>query len=78
MPHECLLENCVFWHNTILAASSTEFNTLKNDGNYIIYKGSVRTSHRTKLFSVTKTNWVMVFREILADFIFSSLILIRC
>jgi hypothetical protein len=33
---------------------------------YILFKNSVRTSKRTPNFTITKINWLMLFKEIIA------------
>jgi hypothetical protein len=35
----------------------------------IIFKNSVRTSKRTPHFTITKINWLMLFKEIIAVYI---------
>jgi hypothetical protein len=42
------------------------FNPLKTKLVYILFKNSVRTSKRTPNFTITKINWLMLFREIIA------------
>jgi hypothetical protein len=34
----------------------------------MLFKNSVRTSKRTPHFTITKINWLMVFKEIIAVF----------
>jgi hypothetical protein len=33
---------------------------------YVLFKNSVRTSKRTPTFTITKINWLMLFKEIIA------------
>jgi hypothetical protein len=33
---------------------------------YILFKNSVRTSKRTPHFTITKTNWLTLFKEVIA------------
>jgi len=39
-------------------------NPLKPTLLFIIFKNSVRTSKRTQHFTITKTNWLMQFKEV--------------
>jgi hypothetical protein len=41
------------------------FNPLKMKLVYILFKNSVRTSERTPHFTITKFNWLMLFKEII-------------
>jgi hypothetical protein len=41
-------------------------NPLKMKVVYILFKNSVRTSERTPHITVTKINWLMLFKEIIA------------
>jgi hypothetical protein len=41
------------------------WNPLKPKLVYIIFKNSVRTSKRTPHFTITKINWLMLFKEII-------------
>jgi hypothetical protein len=43
-----------------------KLNPLKTKLAYILFKNSVRTSKRTPHFTITKVNWLMLFREIIA------------
>jgi hypothetical protein len=43
-----------------------QFNPLKPKFVYMLFKNSVRTSKRTPNFTITKINWLMVFKEIIA------------
>jgi hypothetical protein len=40
-------------------------NPLKTKLVYILFKNSIRTSKRTPNFTITKTNWLMLFKEII-------------
>jgi hypothetical protein len=41
-------------------------NILKPKLVYIIFKNSVRTAKKTQHFTITKVNWLMMFKEIIA------------
>jgi hypothetical protein len=41
-------------------------NPLKMKLIYTVHKNSVRTSKRTTNFTITKINWLMLFKEIIA------------
>jgi hypothetical protein len=41
-------------------------NPLKTKLVYILFKNSVHTSKRTPHFTITKINWLMMFKEIIA------------
>jgi hypothetical protein len=43
-------------------------NSLKPKLVYIIYKNSVRTAKKTQLFTITKINWLMLFKETVAAY----------
>jgi hypothetical protein len=43
-----------------------ELNPLRPKIDYIIFKNSVRTSKRTPYFTITKINWLMLFKKIIA------------
>jgi hypothetical protein len=43
----------------------SELNPLKPNLVFIIFKNSVRTSKRTPHFTITKINWLMLFKEIM-------------
>jgi hypothetical protein len=43
-----------------------KLNPLKTKLAYILFKNSVCTSKRTPHFTITKVNWLMLFREIIA------------
>jgi hypothetical protein len=42
------------------------FNPLKPKLVEIIFKNSVRTAKKTQLFTITKINWLKLFKEIIA------------
>jgi hypothetical protein len=43
-----------------------KFNSLKPKFVYITLKNSVRTAKKTQHFTITKTNWLTLFKEIIA------------
>jgi hypothetical protein len=53
------------WTHQLLAYADYE-SPLKTKVVYILFKNSVRTSKRTPNFTVTKINWLMLFKEIIA------------
>jgi hypothetical protein len=46
----------MFWHN---------LKTLKPKLAYTIFNNSVRTAKKTQLFTITKINWLTLFKEII-------------
>jgi hypothetical protein len=44
-------------------------NPLKTKLVYILFKDSVRTSKRTPHFTITKINWLTLFKKIMAAYI---------
>jgi hypothetical protein len=50
----------------ITTATFTFFNPLKPTLALILFKYSVRTAKKTQHFTITKINWLMVFKEIIA------------
>jgi hypothetical protein len=50
-------------HNKL---SQPAINPLKTKLVYILFKNSVRNSKRTPNFTITKINWLMLFKEIIA------------
>jgi hypothetical protein len=42
------------------------FNPLKPKLDYIIFKNSVCTAKKTQHFTITKINWLTLFKEIIA------------
>jgi hypothetical protein len=65
-----------FWYTLYLAGISNEksgiprrrweVTTLKPKLIQILFKNSVRTAKKTQLFTITKINWLMLFKEIIA------------
>jgi hypothetical protein len=60
--------------------SSYVYNPLKPKLVYIIFKNSVRTAKKTQLFTITKINWLTLFKEIIPVYIakHAQLINTRC
>jgi hypothetical protein len=47
-------------------------NPLKPELVWTVYKNSVRTSKRTPYFTITKINWLMLFKEIIFNYPFED------
>jgi hypothetical protein len=49
--------------------SSVLEQMLKQNLVYILFKNPVRTAKKTQLFTITKINWLTLFKEIIAVYI---------
>jgi hypothetical protein len=69
-------ENELYRGTIYILKANSLFNLLKLKLFLIIFKNSVRTSKRTLHFTITKTNWLMTFKEIIAVYTENRTILI--
>jgi hypothetical protein len=55
-----------FYHSSLYILSHDQrFNPLKPKLVFIICNNSVRTAKKTQLFTITKINWLMLFKEVI-------------
>jgi hypothetical protein len=62
-PTKIMYKSLVFWTKRPVPPL---FNPLQLKLIYITFKHSVRTAKKTQLFTITKINWLTLFKEIIA------------
>jgi hypothetical protein len=62
----CLLGKTVNLKSVVFQDVTALINPLKLKLGKIIFKHSVRTAKKTQHFTITKTDWLMLFKEIIA------------
>jgi hypothetical protein len=62
----CMWLIFIFGYYTLRSHQSSVLNPLKPKLVKIIFKNSVRTANKTQHFTITKINWLTLYKEIIA------------